>query len=160
MKVKHCLCGCGLPVKFNKYREREYVNHHSMRGRKHTEKTKELLSRKFKLRVTDPTKHPAWRGGTRLCLGYTYLYMPDHPHAEKTSGYVKRSVVVACKMIKRDLFSNEVVHHINENRLDDRPENLLVLTRSEHTKLHCLKRAKEKERRRKYDRFKQNKRVK
>jgi hypothetical protein len=36
----------------------------------------------------------------------------------------------------RKLSPNEVVHHKNEDYTDDRIENLEVMTRSEHMKLH------------------------
>lgn len=44
--------------------------------------------------------------------------------------------IVAEMAIGRDLYPDEVVHHINRNKLDNRPENLMVMTRSEHRKLH------------------------
>ena len=48
-------------------------------------------------------------------------------------------------MIKgRFLRDDEVVHHINENKLDNTPENLLVLTQSEHIRLHANKRKRGK----------------
>ncbi len=36
----------------------------------------------------------------------------------------------------RKLASNEDVHHLNGDKLDNRPENLLVLLHSQHAKLH------------------------
>ena len=47
-------------------------------------------------------------------------------------------VVVMEGIIGRRLFANEQVHHKNEIRHDNRPENLELLTRSEHMKLHGL----------------------
>lgn len=52
------------------------------------------------------------------------------------SGYVKRADLVAEQMIGRHLLPSEVVHHRNHDKLDDRPENLQVLTKQEHSRLH------------------------
>ena len=40
------------------------------------------------------------------------------------------------KIILTDVDSDMVVHHKNENKLDNRKENLIVLSRKEHTLLH------------------------
>jgi hypothetical protein len=47
--------------------------------------------------------------------------------------------VVAEQAIKRQLSPDEVVHHIDGNRRNNRPENLAVMLRSEHSRLHSLK---------------------
>lgn len=75
--------------------------------------------------------------------GYWYIYSPYHPRAAK-KGYVAEHRLVAEKTIGRFLRDDEVVHHINENKLDNTPENLLVLTQSEHIRLHANKRKRGK----------------
>ena len=44
--------------------------------------------------------------------------------------------VIAEKMIGRKLEPNEEVHHINGNKLDNNPSNLLVLDYEEHFEFH------------------------
>lgn len=67
--------------------------------------------------------------------GYVYLYFPDHPFP--TQGvYIKRARLVMEKILGRYLMSSEIVHHKNKIRDDDRPENLEVMTLSEHNRVH------------------------
>jgi hypothetical protein len=40
------------------------------------------------------------------------------------------------RILGRKLTANEVVHHINGNTLDNRPENLQLMTRAEHMLHH------------------------
>lgn len=48
------------------------------------------------------------------------------------------------QIIGRKLNPDEQVHHINGEKLDNRPENLMVLTNSEHQKLHNKSRPRNK----------------
>lgn len=56
-------------------------------------------------------------------------------------GYVKvggrhEHRVVAERMIGRKLIKGEVVHHINGDKKDNRPENLVITTQSKHIESH------------------------
>ncbi|AUR93863.1 hypothetical protein NVP1189B_37 [Vibrio phage 1.189.B._10N.286.51.B5] len=80
--------------------------------------------------------------------GYLWRYIPDHPLVgESTSGRVREHRIVAEMHLLTSENSIEIdgkmylkpeldVHHINHNKLDNRPENLQVLTKSEHRALH------------------------
>ena len=70
-----------------------------------------------------------WSGGKIDQNGYWFIKQPD-------GSYKQEHIIVAEKMLGRPLEENEVVHHINKNKKDNTPENLLVMTRSEHINLH------------------------
>lgn len=64
----------------------------------------------------------------------------EHPHAFGPPGlrgaYTYEHVVVAMGMLGRPLRDDEVVHHRNGTRDDNRPENLEITTRSDHARKH------------------------
>lgn len=79
-------------------------------------------------------------GHTKLhSSGYMMAYVPDHPRAP-AEGYIHEHVVIMERAIGRYLEPNEVVHHINGNKTDNRIENLKLMTRSEHSRMHILER--------------------
>lgn len=67
---------------------------------------------------------------------YLYAVVPEHPKATK-NGYVLEHRVVMENHLGRMLEPNEVVHHENEDKHDNRISNLKVMTLSDHSKLHA-----------------------
>lgn len=83
--------------------------------------------------------HHNWNGGERRVLGYIYKYMPEHPCA-LSNGYIKRARLVLEQKLGRLLTHEEVSHHKNGIKDDDRPENLEALSNSKHIKGHISNR--------------------
>ena len=73
------------------------------------------------------------------CDGYVSIYYPDYQSSTK-DGRVLEHIYVMEKEIGRRLKPEECVHHINHDKTDNRIENLRLMTRSEHTRLHNIER--------------------
>lgn len=86
---------------------------------------------------------PNWKGGRKVSKkGYVMLYRPNYPYS-MPNGYVYEHRYVMEKHLGRSLKHDEVVHHKNFNKHDNRLSNLMLLTNAEHAKLHAkLKREK------------------
>jgi len=89
--------------------------------------------------------HGSWKGGTyRHSDGYVYQYAPEHPDAASAKGYVLQHRLVMEAKLGRRLSPSELVHHINEVKDDNRPENLEIHDRSTHMKHHKRVAARDK----------------
>lgn len=68
---------------------------------------------------------PGWKGGKTIAKGYVLIRKVSHPCAD-AQGYVPEHRLVMESILGRYLAKSEVVHHINENRADNRRENLML----------------------------------
>jgi len=76
-------------------------------------------------------KSPTWKGGRyHTTDGYIKVYAFEHPN--NVTGYVWEHRLVMEKKLGRYLTKDEIVHHLNGIKDDNREENLLVTTRKRH----------------------------
>lgn len=109
-----------------------------MYGKTHSLEARRKISESRKKYKMD--KHPNWQGGRRTnAAGYVEIKNPGH-HRSRKNGYVFEHILVVEEKIGRRLKEGEQVHHINEVKSDNSPENLEVLTAAEHTRLHAIER--------------------
>lgn len=112
------------------------------KGRKASDETKKKLSefRKGK-RLRDDYEfggHEKKRND-----GYVCVYVPDHPSAT-ADGMVMKHRLIMEHEIGRYLTNNEVVHHKNKIRDDNRLENLQLMTAHDHMSMHMKERYAER----------------
>jgi len=72
-----------------------------------------------------------------------YVLLKDKTHSKsfnRTGNGVKTHVyehhVIAEEILGRELTGDEVVHHLDNNKTNNSPDNLLILMKAQHTKLH------------------------
>lgn len=84
------------------------------------------------------TNNPKWRGGIiKRRDGRRMIYCPSHPNAVLRGGsHLLEYRLIASLLLGRPLKGEEIVHHVNGNVTDNSPENLEVITLSDHAKVH------------------------
>lgn len=126
--------------------------HQGNKGRKHTEEARKKMSlankgKKYSEETRKKIAEAKRKGGIghkkKRGDGYIAIYFPDHPKSNKEGYLMEHDLIMEC-IIGRHLKDDEVVHHKNRIRHDNRKENLELLTIKEHASLHSKERWKVK----------------
>lgn len=117
VEVSCAYCGKIKSIRSDSVKEKNYCN--------------QSCSQKDRLK--EPKNHPSWSGGRRIRQdGYIEIHMPNH-HRARANGYVFEHIVVLEEKLGRKLSANEQCHHIDGNKQNNNPENLISLNIKEHS---------------------------
>ena len=90
----------------------------------------------IEIRQNKGTNHHNWKGGKIIKGdGYYGIWCPSHKRADK-QGYVYEHTLVIEKNMGILPNKNEVIHHIDTNKLNNDIENLIICNNKEHTMIH------------------------
>lgn len=80
--------------------------------------------------------HHAWKGGrVDKGDGYVGIWLPSHERADH-QGYVYEHTLVAERKYGRLPRDNEVIHHVDLDKHNNKPENLWLCNNKEHIACH------------------------
>jgi hypothetical protein len=71
---------------------------------------------------------PTWKGGKWISHGYVWT--------KRNGKQVPEHRLILEQAVGRPLRKDEETHHINGNKTDNRPENLTIMSKAEHARLH------------------------
>lgn len=77
--------------------------------------------------------------------GYVRMYAGAHPFANGRK-MIAEHIMLMELHLQRPLLPSECVHHINENKSDNRRENLALMTKAHHSSVHAKETAQKRQR--------------
>lgn len=127
----YCHCGCGQKTNI-------ITKNHTKSGLVKGEPRRYIYQHHLIGETED--KCPSWKGGQSKIGDYKTLYAPDNPGGHRK--YVLEHRLVAEKALGHYLPPTAVVHHIDGNKHNNEPSNLVVCeNKSYHNLIHRRKRA-------------------
>jgi hypothetical protein len=93
--------------------------------------------------ISGANNHNYKGGKYKNSRGYIIVLSPDHPNAT-VKDYVLEHRLVMEKKLGRYLNPSELVHHLNNIKTDNRPENLSLKTRHTHDTRSVLRAGQER----------------
>ena len=139
----HTCCDCGTridPRSKRCYRCRALANN-SFKGKKHSLETKKAIgkasSAKFTKEFIKRVYEDKYQGNRHKAInGYTLITSYDHPNRDSHNNVLEH-ILIMTEYLGRELTKDEIIHHINFIRNDNRLENLYLCdSRSDHGKVH------------------------
>lgn len=120
--------GCFIDGCFGKIHAKNLCSKHYKKNRKYGDP--------LKMNPAIGENHWRWKGGRNVSKGHIQITVGkgNHPRAD-ARGRVFEHILVAEKILGRCLPNNAVVHHINERKDDNRPENLIICQDGAYHKL-------------------------
>ena len=80
--------------------------------------------------------NPSWAGGRFVDSdGYVRISLPEH-HRADSNGFVYEHIVVAEGVLGEPIYADRHVHHKNEDKADNAPSNLEVMSAGDHHRGH------------------------
>lgn len=89
------------------------------------------------------SRHYKWAGELLTNDGYRLVRVGlSHPLADP-NGYVREHILIAASFYGMDRIKGMAVHHINGDKLDNRIENLQILSLAEHNRIHNVEKVRD-----------------
>lgn len=155
-----CMCGCGSPAPLAtktryergqvKGRPIRFIRGHSRQRSKQSEDARRRISAALRTRIPSEEtrrklseskqghRNPNWKGGKGSYRNRTWVFVgQDHPMSNSLGWCFEHRLVMA-GVLGRMLASDEHVHHLDLDQTNNAPENLVILSPSQHSRLHRL----------------------